>query len=71
MSYLCLFPPCFGDAATTAGQGGQMNLNQQFFFPLKVKPMVCETECAGRTRSEAEADRDKTQTKTLFKNLIP
>lgn len=73
MSYLCLFP-CFGDAA----KRGQMYIRS--FFPLKTKPLVCETECAGRIRSEAEADGDNRGTETLsklnpltkvFKEVIP
>lgn len=57
MSYLCLFfhalvmlPPPLGRKVKQTGFF--------FFFPLKAKPLVCETGRASRTRSEAEADGD-------------
>lgn len=67
MTYLSLFfhalvilPPLLADRSSVH--------KANCFFPLKVKPLLCETGCASKTKSEAEADTDNIGTETLSKS---
>lgn len=79
---LCLisvFFPCFGDAATAAGQTGQTYVKQvSFFFPLKAKPLRHGVPAGQGQRPEAGRDNRGTETLSqlqpitrVFNEVIP